>query len=244
MRQTVRVFPTAADVAKEGAKILITIAREKPNAAIALSGGSTPKAMYEALRGFSHEDANALRAAQYFFGDERSVDNYHRDSNVALAVNEFAKALKIPYRQIEAPDGAAVNLDEEAARLTHRLYERVADNDAGIPAFDLVFLGMGTDGHTASLFPQTAALASSTVGFVANEVHQMNTWRLTLTYPVINSARKVVILCTGENKADVLKKIFSGTGGEYPITKIKGADVEWLLDAAAAAELPTGIGAR
>ncbi|MCC6547601.1 6-phosphogluconolactonase [Candidatus Sumerlaeota bacterium] len=237
MKQQPGILGSAGDVAREGARIAVAAAREKPGAAIALSGGSTPKAMYEILRESGGDDAKALLAAQYFFGDERSVDNYHPDSNVALAMNEFMRALRVPYRQVEAPDGAARDLDAEAMRLTRRLHERCAPDDNGTPVFDLVFLGMGTDGHTASLFPGTLGLASDTPGFIANQVPQLSTWRLTLTFRVINAARRVIILCTGENKAPIVKRIFEGTGDEFPITRVAGANVLWLLDDGAASQL-------
>ncbi len=240
----VKILSSAEGVAQEGARCLIETARGRSGALVALSGGSTPKTMYDVLRGSSAEDAEALRSAFYFFGDERTVDNYHADSNVELAVSGFVRALKIPHSHLVAPDGAAANLDEEAARLTHRLHDHAQTNAAGVPVFDLIFLGMGTDGHTASLFPNTAGLTNTAPGFIANEVRQLNTWRLTLTFPVLNAARRVVILCTGGNKATVLRRIFDGTGSEFPITRVRGENVQWLLDEAAASLLPKSVGVQ
>lgn len=236
----VEVAGDAAAVARRGAELLIDLARTKPGAHVALSGGSTPKAMYEVLRGASPEDMEALRQLHYHFGDERSVPNDHEESNVRLARDGFLGPLAIPEAHIHAPNGGATSLEDEADRLTRNLF-KLMPSQAGRPVFDLIFLGMGTDGHTASLFPETKALRNRIPGFAANEVPQLATWRLTLTYPVLDTARRVAILATGANKAFVLGKIFQRFDDEdavYPIEHLAGRDVLWLVDQDAARKIP------
>lgn len=236
---TQQVFSTPQAVAEAAARMLVDEAggatAEHPRH-VALSGGSTPKAMYEVLRQQHANDAKALRLLHYWWGDERSVPNGHEDSNVKLAAEGFLKPLAIPAPHQHPPDGGASDLAAEADRLTRELAEAVPMNEQGVPVFDLIFLGMGGDGHTASLFPGTVALERSEPGFVANEVPQLGTWRLTLTYPVLNAAKKVVVLCTGAGKAGVVRDIF-GRGDEapvYPIEGLRGKNVVWLLDEGAA----------
>ncbi len=236
--RVIRILPSARDVAVESARILLDLASTAVEAPfVALSGGSTPKAMYEHLRGLDEVIVRPLRNVHYHFGDERSVDNYHADSNVALAMDGFLRPLRVPYSKIHAPDGSAADLDAEAARLT-----RLLESQRGGPAwpeaaFDLVYLGMGNDGHTASLFPGTKALGATMPGIVANEVPQLSTHRLTLTWPILNSARHVVVMCAGEAKAEVLREVLEEAKGKYPIERLSPPRITWLIDEAAAGRL-------
>lgn len=237
----VRIAPSPSGVATIAVEALLAVARTRAGAAVALSGGSTPKAMYDHLRKLP-EARDLVASVHYFFGDERSVPNDHADSNVRLAQEGFLRELAVPADHIHAPNGGASDLAAEAARLTAELRRLVPSGT--VPVLDLVYLGMGTDGHTASLFPGTAALASETAGFVANDVPQLGTRRLTLTYPVLNAARWLMILCTGANKAEVLREIFSraeGAPAVYPIERLSAERITWVLDTDAAALLPSHI---
>jgi len=239
------LYPTAQDVADAGAVRLVELGEAqsgrqlKPR--VALAGGSTPKAMYEVLARCTGAEAAALRRVRYFFGDERAVPNDHPDSNVRLAMDGFLRVLGVPDEQIYKPNGAAVILSAEAFRLTlllDRTLRKAPNSD--IPQFDLIYLGMGTDGHTASLFPGTEALSAEEKGYVSNEVPQLKTNRLTLTYPVLNAARQLLIMATGDNKAEVLRDIFSRgkAAPVYPIERLEGPRVTWMLDLSAARLLP------
>jgi 6-phosphogluconolactonase len=242
----VLVYPDADAVAEAAADTLALLARSrtgkrlKPR--VALSGGSTPKAMYEVLRQQGGATGEALRHVRYFFGDERAVPNNHPESNVKLALDGFLRELVVPDTQLHLPNGGAAVLSAEAWRLTLML-DRVLPKKKGtdIPQFDLIFLGMGTDGHTASLFPGTDALAADDYGYVMNEVPQLKTRRLTLTFPLINAAKHAVILATGENKAGLIEEIFSRVPGDpknYPVESVDSERVTWMLDRSAGARLP------
>jgi 6-phosphogluconolactonase len=242
------IFRTPMEVAEAGARMLIELSGNrggrqlKPR--IALAGGSTPAAMYQVLRRCTGAEAHALRRVRYFFGDERNVPNTHPDSNVKLAMDGFLRDLGVPSEQIYPLNGGAALLTSEAWRMT-LLLERTLPKKPGteIPQFDLIYLGMGPDGHTASLFPGTEALDSDDHGYVANDVPQLNTRRLTLTFPVLNAAKHLALMVTGENKADVLQEIFTRGIGQkvYPVESLKPAKLTWMLDDAAASRLPRNL---
>ncbi len=244
-KHTVKVFDSAGDVAAAASDALLELGEARrlrgENGYVALSGGSTPRAMYDLLRERGSAVAAALRCVHFFFGDERRVPNDHEDSNVRLAMEGFLAPLGLPVSHIHAPDGGAACLDREAARLT-RVLDATLPREGGMPRFDLVFLGMGGDGHTASLFPGTGAVHARLPGYAANEIPQLETWRLTLTYPILNAARRVMILCTGAGKAEKLEEILEnrGDGAAYPIQRINAGEVVWMLDRDAAARLPSG----
>ena len=231
------VLPTATDVAQEGAKRIAEAAREAISQRgafhIALSGGSTPRAIFQAFAsgGF---DPGLVGSTHVFWGDERSVPNDHEDSNVRMARESFLNPLGFPRENAHAPDGSAADLAAEARRYETEILNTVPCNRAGEPVFDVVMLGMGTDGHTASLFPGTAALSETERVFVENEVPQLKTWRLTLTYNAINAARSILIFVTGASKKPVLDAVAAGGAG-YPIENIGGenSNVTWFADAAA-----------
>jgi 6-phosphogluconolactonase len=127
--------------------------------------------------------------------------------------------------------------DIDAAAMSYESELRLAFGARGSepPAFDLVWLGMGPDGHTASLFPGTAALEEETRWVVGNRVPQQDTWRMTLTFPVLAAAREVLFVVTGADKADALRAIRAGRS-DLPAERVAGDQVEWLVDAAAAGE--------
>ncbi|HTL53750.1 MAG TPA: 6-phosphogluconolactonase [Planctomycetota bacterium] len=213
---------------------------------VALSGGSTPNAMYEYLAQLPVErEVRALaRKARFFWSDERTVPADHAESNFGAAWTRWLKGLDLPPEQIHRLAG------EHVAALSAQNYERLIEafvpagtgvraGGGGVPRFDLIFLGMGPDGHTASLFPSTAALAETERLVVANAVPQQATTRLTFTFPLINAAEQVWILCTGASKAAALAAVAKAGregNGAYPISfvqpKAKKA-VKWWLDRAA-----------
>lgn len=211
----------------ESAAAMALLSAAGPN--IALSGGSTPKRLY-ALLAQNQQLAQKLRNFHYYFGDERSVPNAHEDSNVGAALAGFLRPFQIPAEQIHRLDGGARDLASEAQRATEELLQNFPLQE-GTPVFDLIFLGMGGDGHTASLFPGTEGLKSDKPGFICNQVPQLDTSRLTLTYRVLNTARHLVILAAGENKKFVLREIFERTGTpEYPIEHLNAERITWIID--------------
>ncbi len=219
----------AADMFAEGATRSI---REKGRFAVALAGGSTPKALYELLAG-EYRDALDWSRVHVFFGDERCVPPDHEDSNYRMA--QEALLSRVPVGSVHrmpgelSPPYAAVLYEEELATF-------LGDG----PDFDLVLLGIGEDGHTASLFPSTPALDVRDRWAVENPVEKLGTTRLTLTVPAINAARDIIFLVAGEGKAKALKKILEGDADtrEYPAKLVHpSGKLTWIIDREAASLL-------
>ncbi|EYB67844.1 6-phosphogluconolactonase [Deinococcus phoenicis] len=219
-----RVFPTAQATAAAAAQAFAQAAREAVTAhgafRVALSGGSTPKLMYRALRNLPQVP---WKAVHIYFSDERSVGPDSPDSNYRLAHDELLTHVPIPEAQIHRLEGERRPLEDAARDYAARLPEQL----------DVVLLGMGEDGHTASLFPGTEAL-KATGRVAANWVPKLDTGRLTFTFPEINAARARWLLVTGAGKADVLRGVQAGEG-DYPVARVQAP--LWFLDEAAAANL-------
>lgn len=209
-----------------------------------LSGGSTPRRLFEILAA-GHRDALPWPHTHLFWGDERTVPPDHRDSNYRTTRDALLQAVGPSPAQVhrmpaERPDPDAAARDYEAA-----VAAAFGVDPAGPPpAFDLVWLGLGTDAHTASLFPGTAALHETRRWFVANDVPQLDTRRLTATYPLLNAARAVVFLVAGADKAPAVARVFAREGdvNDAPARGIAPAGtLTWVLDRAAAAGIPEGV---
>ncbi len=209
-------------------------------ATVALSGGSTPKRMGELLATDTFRPEVAWDRVEIFWGDERWVPESSPESNAGVARRTFLDHVPIPAQQVHPfPTEAAT--PEAAAAAYEATLRQVFAQTTGVPVFDLVLLGMGDDGHTASLFPNTQALDRTDALAVANPVPQLNTNRLTLTYPVLNAAREVLFLVGGAGKAETLAAVLEGPDQprQYPSQAIRPTDgqLTWLVDAAAAANL-------
>jgi 6-phosphogluconolactonase len=205
---------------------------------VALSGGSTPKQVYPLLLEPERRDAVDWNRVEFFWGDERSVPPDHPESNFGVAYGMLishlpgVRADRIHRMPAEAPD-------IDAAALSYESELRLAFDARGDapPAFDLIWLGMGPDGHTASCFPGTAALDEAERWVVGNWVPAQDTWRMTLTFPVLNAARQVLYVVNGADKAPAIRRIRAGDSG-LPAERVDGEQVEWLIDVAAAGEEP------
>ncbi|WP_420594407.1 6-phosphogluconolactonase [Deinococcus sp.] len=218
-----RIFATPQATADAAAEAFAESARqaatERGALHVALSGGSTPKLMYAALR----ELDVPWPQVHIYFSDERTVGPDDEQSNYHSAKVGLLDFVPIPAGQIHRMEG---ELDPAQA---------AADYAAVLPAqLDVVLLGMGDDGHTASLFPGTAGLDMGG-RVIANEVPQQHTWRISFTFDEINAARERWLLVTGAAKAPVLAEIVRGEGG-YPVGRVQAP--VWFLDAAAAGALP------
>ena len=221
----VLVSPTpeaAATLAAEHlARAAASAIAERGGFSVALSGGSTPKLMYRALRDLDVDWAHV----HVYFSDERSVGPDSPDSNYRSARLELLDHVGVPAGQVHRIEGERDPM------------QAAADYAALLPAqLDLVLLGMGDDGHTASLFPDTDGLQAGG-RVVANWVPRLETWRLSFTFAEINAARERWLLVTGVNKAEVLREVQNGIDGVqgHPVAGVH--DAVWYLDAAAAAEL-------
>lgn len=196
---------------------------------VALSGGSTPKAIYEALI----QQEIDWSKIWLFWSDERSVPPNHPDSNYQMAMQAFDQ-VPIPKAQIFRMH-AETNL-EINARDYEDTIRRVLDKHL----FDLVMLGVGEDGHTASLFPKTTALTEEKRLVCENEVPQKKTSRMTLTFPCINESAHIAIYALGESKAKIVPKVLNAAiDSPFPASRIGTYEHKalWILDKAAAKEL-------
>jgi len=231
------LFEAAAELVASTAKEAVA---ERGQFTIALSGGSTPKSLYNLLATNARSSVPWDRMF-FFFGDERHVPPTDPESNYRMA--DEAMLSKIPVAQSNVFRVQAENPDAGAAA---QAYEQIlrkffALEVGQVPAFDLILLGMGPDGHTASLFPGTEGLKEKSKLVVANWVEKLKTSRITLTLPVLNAARCVAFLVSGTDKATVLKSVLEGnsSGEQYPAKMVRPTQGKliWLLDRAAASGL-------
>lgn len=207
---------------------------------IALSGGSTPRNLYTLIA--ANASASLPWAQMFFFwGDERHVPPDDPDSNYRMAKEALLSKTPIPPANIfpvpaENPDASAA-----AEAYEQTLQKFFAPAPGEFPRFDLILLGLGPDGHTASLFPETAALQEKSRLVVANWVEKLKTTRITFTLPVLNAARYVAFLVSGIDKAGVLHEVLEGNAPaeKYPSKLVQPSEgkLVWFVDRAAASEL-------
>jgi 6-phosphogluconolactonase len=238
----IEVFPTAADLFHAAAEEFSRVGRQAIGAqgrfTVALSGGSTPKSLYSLLA-TSYPDFPWART-YFFFGDERHVPPTDPESNYRM-VNEalFSKAA-IPAQNVfrvkaEYPEAAATAADYEAQL---RKFFELKPNQ--LPHFDLILLGLGPDGHTASLFPDSEGLKENSKMVIANWVEKFKTHRISFTFPVLNNAGEVVFLASGPDKAEMVHEILEGKRTPpLPAQRVRPPNgrLLWMLDESAASKL-------
>lgn len=209
----IEVLPDAEAVSRRGAGLLSELATEADRHArrlsVALSGGSTPKRMFQILASDEFRAKIPWESIDWFWGDERCVPPEHKDSNYNMTREALLETAPIPEGNIyripaENPDVAA------AAASYERILRDYFGASHGIPRFDIIFLGMGDDGHTASLFPGTKALAIQDRLVTPNYVDKLQTYRVTFTIPLINQGKQVVFLIAGKGKAERLHEVLEG----------------------------------
>ncbi|NUP95243.1 MAG: 6-phosphogluconolactonase [Planctomycetaceae bacterium] len=201
---------------------------------LALSGGSTPKLLYRALA----ESGADFSRWHVHFGDERCVPPGHADSNFRMASEAWLGRGQVPAAQVHRIQGELE--PAQAAREYER--ELVASLGAtGEVRLDLALLGLGTDGHTASLFPGSSALAETSARVAATFVEKLAAQRITLTLPMLNESRAVLFLVAGSDKVDALRELFHGDPEARPLpaalVRPREGNVTWMVDGAAAAGL-------
>lgn len=205
---------------------------------VALSGGSTPKALFALLADPNQPYRNQLSwdRLYIFWGDERHVPPDDPNSNYLMAYTNLLSKVPIPEANIHRIQ--AENGDSTAAAADYQSDIQTFFHAAPgtFPAFDLILLGMGPDGHTASLFPNTTALTETTKLVTSTWVEKLHTDRITFTYPLINAAKAVLFLVTGADKAPVVKTILTSDAPQYPASNIRPTTgtLTWILDTAAA----------
>lgn len=239
---TIRVFPDSKPLVAEVADRIVSAfhrsAAEGQMFSLFLSGGSTPKALYELLASEAYREQIDWRGVELFFGDERCVPPDDDRSNYKMAKRSLIDRVPIPPDNVYRMKG---EIDPEAAAKAYGelLKEKFLDEGP-----DVLLLGMGDDGHTASLFPGTTALTEAKHRCVANHVPYDyipagTNWRITLTFPFINRSREVFALVTGASKRERLSQVLEGTDAEsrsLPIRRVSPANgsLTWFLDVAAA----------
>ncbi len=236
------ILPNAEAVAHEAAEQVLRLVaaahQEKKAFHLVLSGGSTPKRLYEILAESIVDDDLSWDHVHFFWGDERCVGPDHIDSNYKMAHDTLLAKINLPVSHIHRLQGEIdPSLSAQNYEKTIRQVFGLTPADMTIPAFDLVLLGMGGDGHTTSLFPETEALKASTRWVVANDVPKLAGTRLTLTPAILNRAAKIFFLVAGSDKAKILKDVLEGPYQPdlLPSQRIRGetGSVTWLIDKAA-----------
>jgi 6-phosphogluconolactonase len=244
---TYRVLPTPAATAQAAAQLFLEAAVKAATARgiarIAISGGTTPKVMFALL---ADPAGPFLKQVPWdkidlYWVDERCVPPDNVESNYRMTKEAMLSKVPLPAERVHRMEGE-LEPEAAAARYESTIRNTFKLEGAETPTFDLVLLGMGDDGHTASLFPHTEALHEMNHIVVPNHVPQKDTWRITLTWPVINQGREVAFLIEGNGKAQVLHDVFLGPyqPETYPSQMIRPASgrLVLLLDQAAAAKLP------
>lgn len=245
------VAPDAAALGRRAAQHLAEVtaqaASARGRARIAISGGSTPRAAFELLADASQPFRGAMPwdRLDLYWVDERCVPPDHPDSNYRMTREAMLDHVPLAPERVHRIEG---ELEPEAAasRYESELRAGFRLEGAEIPRFDLIALGMGPDGHTASLFPHTEALHEISRLAVANHVQNKDAWRVTLTWPVINQGASVFFLIAGADKAQILKEVMLGPRDpeRLPSQLITpaGGILTLLLDKAAASLLPAPDG--
>lgn len=202
------------EVGQRAAELFVRLAGEAVSTAgrfaVALSGGSTPRALYELLVTDQFRQLVPWSRIHLFWGDERCVPPGHAESNFRMAREVLLDKAPIPAQNIHRMPAEQAD-HRHAAAVYEQTLRTFFELKAGeLPCFDLILLGMGEDGHTASLFPGTTALAETEQLVASSYVEKLATYRLTLTVPVINHAANVVFLVAGKSKASVLREVLEG----------------------------------
>jgi 6-phosphogluconolactonase len=240
----VRTLTTPQELFEAGAELVAHLTKEsveeRGRFVVALSGGSTPRNLYNLLATNARNSLPWDRM-YFFWGDERHVSPTDKDSNYRMAKEAMLEKVPVPPANIfRVPaENSNANLAAEEYEKTMRKFFGLADGQ--VPVFDLILLGLGPDGHTASLFPGTAALQEKDKLVVANWVEKFNTHRITFTLPVINAARCVAFVVSGMDKASALQAVLQSDapGEKYPAKLVHPANGKliWLVDRAAASAL-------
>lgn len=203
---------------------------------VALSGGSTPKNLYRLLTSAPYADKINWGLVHFYFGDERFVSHDSDESNFKMAKQALLDNVACPAQNIHPVNTALDSADLAAAAYENTLHASLPQvNQQSV--FDLVLLGLGADGHTASLFPDTDILDINNKDCAAVFVEKMNNWRVSITFPTINRAQHILLLAESVTKADIVKSIieWDKPTPNYPVQRIApGHKMRWYIDRAAA----------
>jgi 6-phosphogluconolactonase len=247
MSDTPLLYSDADALARAAAVKLLSLAdaavAERGVFTLALSGGSTPKKLYALLGKDPAFAAFPWAKTQLFFGDERHVAPDDPESNFRMVQETLLASGRVPEANVHRVPAELADAAQAAAAYEVEIRRTFAGPAlmGGVPRFDVILLGMGPDGHTASLFPGSRGLNEETRWVIANPVAKFKTDRITFTFPVLNAARVVLLLVAGADKAEKIREVLVEARGAYPVERVQpreGVKV-WMLDHAAATALPS-----
>lgn len=240
-RHSIHVFPDLAAlnaaVTERWRKLAVDAVNDHGEFHVALSGGSTPRHFYEQLAAPVPAKVLPWQAIHIYFGDERCVSPDHKDSNFHMAREALLRHVPIPKHQIHRIEAEIPEPAIGASRYEQQLAASLPRDNRNGKYFDLIMLGLGPDGHIASLFPDSAILAEHNKLVAAVHVDKIQAWRISLTFLAIGLARHVIILVAGENKSDIIAKVLGNRphSETFPVEMIPSSVTpEWYLDALAA----------
>lgn len=212
--------------------------RERGRFTVALSGGSTPRGLYQQLAA-NFAAQLAWQNVFFFFGDERHVPPDDPESNYRMANESILAPLAIASDHVFRIPAELADAGEAADQYESTLRDFFQAPPGVVPSFDLILLGMGPDGHTASLFPGTTAVEEAKHWVVANWVAKFSVFRITMTFPVLNHAAAVMFLASGGEKAEMIRRVLQDPSAGLPSQRVRpaGGELMWFLDQAAAAKL-------
>ncbi len=237
----IKILDDPASVAEAAADLFVEKAQEAINErgkfSVALTGGNSPKQTYNLLTESPRTEMIPWENIHLFWGDERYVPHNDSRSNVGMAYKQLIDHIPVPAGNVH-PVPYLESAEKSAETYQEDLKSFFRDD---FPVFDLVYLGLGTNGHTASLFPNTLVLREKKRWYASLYLEEQQMYRTTLTIPAISHARTIAFIVFGENKADIVKGILEGPEqpDEWPAQYITGGNgnVLWLVDRAAAKEL-------
>lgn len=237
------VFENYEALVSATADLFVKLADESTKArgkfVVSLSGGSTPKGFYSRLA--EQEIASKVDWSKVvvFFGDERTVPYSSPDSNQRMITEHLLSKVPLMRENVFSLSDPDMDPKQTAIDYERTMHEFFRLSGEELPQFDFMLLGLGDDGHTASLFPGSPALSETLRWFVDNKVEKLNTVRLTTTYPVINNSRNIIFLASGKTKASVLKAVLTGPEGMYPSQNVRADNgkLYWYVDKEIASEL-------
>jgi 6-phosphogluconolactonase len=242
-RGTVNVCKDADELGLQAARAFVDIVAETVGrtgqCTVALSGGQTPHLMYEHLLESDFGKRAPWDKVHFFIGDERCVAAEDPENNFGNAREQFLNRLNIPASHLHPTYNQEKDPAASAAAYEKTIKQFFGLKDGEFPRFDLVHLGMGPDGHCASLFPGTKALTESKRIVVENFVEKLSSWRITFTIPTINHAANVMFMIQGEDKSEVLAEVLESDVVAYPAQHIvpEQGKLQWFIDRAAARDM-------
>ncbi len=242
LKYKIDVQPDLTGVSKAAAEEFVRLSNEAISArgifTVVLSGGNTPGELYKLLASDEFRSQIVWENVYFFFGDERDVSPASNQSNFNMVNVLMFKPLQTPKAHIFRWQTEIINAPGVADQYEKYIRKFFKIDSETFPQFDLVLLGLGEDGHTASLFPHSMALDETQKIAVANLINQRKSYRLTMSYPVLNNAENIIFLVSGESKSKILQKILEGEHEpeKLPAQGIKPAsgNLLWLVDEDAA----------